>query len=268
MAGSGKERSAPYTSPYTPVAPRAGASVASLSPGDIVAFRDRLREEGRSASTCNNVVKRILGVPFEAARKLGFIPANPVAAVDLLRDRWAKSGREPFTDAEVARLIETAQGDWRGAIILGVTSGLRLGDATRLRWESVDLEAGLLRLETEKTSEVVVLPLHGAFATWLFARTRGIGRAPVFPELAAQRLAGGRGLSAQFRKLMKAAGVVERVVEREGKGRTGHSKGFHALRHSFISSLANAGVPQDVRQKLAGHSSVAIHGKYTHHEHG
>ena len=73
-------------------------------------------------------------------------------------------------------------------------------------------------------------------------------------------------MSAQFRKLMKAAGVIERVVEREGKGRTGPCKGCHALMHSFISSLANAGVPQDIRQKLAGHSSAAIHAIYSHHE--
>ena len=245
---------------------RAGASVASVSPSDIIAFRNKLWQEGRSASTCNNIVKKILNVPFEAARKLGFIPTNPVAAVDSIRERGAKSGREPFTDAEVGRLIDNAQGDWRGAIIWAVTSGLRLGDTIRLQWQSVDLAAGLLRIDTEKTGAVVVLPIHVAFAEWLSQRTRGIGRAPVFPGLATQRLAGADGLSAQFRKLMQQAGVIERVVEREGKGRTGYSKGFHALRHSFISSLANAGVPQDVRQRLAGHVSVAANRIYTHHE--
>jgi integrase len=41
---------------------------------------------------------------------------------------------------------------------------------------------------------------------------------------------------------------------------------FHALRHSFTSALANAGVSPELRMKLTGHSSEAIHRGYTHHE--
>lgn len=184
----------------------------------------------------------------------------------MLHERGAKSGREPFTDAEVARLIETAQGDWRGLILCAATTGLRLGDAVSIRWEAIDVADGLLSVETKKTGKAVVLPIHGAFAAWLAGRTRGIGQAPVFPELATQRLAGGRGLSAQFRKLMKAAGVVERVVEREGHGRTGYSKGFHSMRHFFVSAMANAGVEADIRKKLAGHSTAEAHAICSHFE--
>jgi hypothetical protein len=46
---------------------------------------DKLRSEGRAVSTCNMVVKKVLSVPFEAARKMGYLPTNPVAAVDLLK---------------------------------------------------------------------------------------------------------------------------------------------------------------------------------------
>jgi site-specific recombinase XerD len=45
-----------------------------------------------------------------------------------------------------------------------------------------------------------------------------------------------------------------------------NSKTFHGLRHSFISQLANAGVAQEIRQKLAGYTSAEVHGTYTHHE--
>lgn len=41
---------------------------------------------------------------------------------------------------------------------------------------------------------------------------------------------------------------------------------FHALRHSFTSALANAGVSPEFRMKLTGHRSEAIHSGYTHHE--
>jgi site-specific recombinase XerD len=38
------------------------------------------------------------------------------------------------------------------------------------------------------------------------------------------------------------------------------------LRHSFVSVMANAGIPDEVRQKLSGHASPAIHKRYTHFE--
>ena len=245
---------------------RAGAPLASVSPGDIITFRNKLREEGRAADTCNSIIKGALSGPFEAARKLGFVPINPVSSVEPLKDRSVKSGREPFTADEVSRLVAAASDGWLGAILLGATSGLRLSDVANLCWESVDIDAGLLRIETRKTGKVVILPMHSNFASWLSARPRGIGKAPVFPELAGKHTAGSRGLSVQFHDIATKAGITGRVVTREGKGRTTNSKTFHALRHTFVSSLANAGVAPDIRQKLAGHSSTAAHGIYTHHE--
>ena len=135
-----------------------------------------------------------------------------------------------------------------------------------LRWESIDLANDLVRIETEKTGRVVVLPMHPDFTGWLSQRTRGIGKAPVFPDLAGKTIAGGGGLSVQFRDIVEAAGIAGRRVTRDGKGRSTNNKTFHTLRHSFISQLANAGVASEVRQKLAGHTSAAAHGIYTHHE--
>jgi integrase len=247
--------------------PKARASIAAVSPADLTSFRNHLHREGRSAATCNTVVKGILNSPFQLAYKLGYIAANPVSAVEPLRKRdEERAEREPFTALEVSRLLENAQGDWYGAILLGATSGLRLGDVMYLRWESVDLENRVLHVATKKTGKRVVLPMHGDLGTWLCQRQRGVGKAPVFPSLAGQPLSGGTGLSAQFRAIVAKAGIIGRVVIRQGKGRATNSKTFHGLRHSFISQLANAGVPQEIRQRLAGHSSAAVHGIYTHHE--
>jgi integrase len=40
------------------------------------------------------------------------------------------------------------------------------------------------------------------------------------------------------------------------------------LRHSFNTALANAGVSQELRMKLTGHSSVEMNAHYSHHELG
>ena len=51
---------------------------------------------------------------------------------------------------------------------------------------------------------------------------------------------------------------------RTGKGRTFRALGFHSFRHAFISRLANADVPADVRKSLTGHSSDEVHRRYVH----
>jgi len=67
---------------------------------------------------------------------------------------------------------------------------------------------------------------------------------------------------------MLAAGIESaKARERAGKaGRSLSALSFHSLRHSFNSALANAGVSQELRQKLTGHASAEINAHYTHHE--
>ncbi len=248
---------------------RANTPLAGVTPSDIARFRDTLRKEGRAVTTCNMVVKKILSVPFEAARRQGYIPTNPTAAVDRLsdRDHANQGGKETFTEAELARLLEHASGDWKGAIILGAHTGLRLGDVSSLCWESIDLEEGLLSVVTQKTGQKVTIAISQDFSEWLANTPKGIGKAPVFTELHSTAIGGRKGLSSQFRLMMDEVGVKYKTLRRHGKkGRDRNSKGFHSLRHTFISALANAGVPKDVRQKIVGQLDEKVHAHYTHLE--
>jgi integrase len=61
----------------------------------------------------------------------------------------------------MVRLLAAAQRDWHGTILLAATSGLRLGDAANLCWESIDLENRLIRVTTGKTGTVVVYRCTG-----------------------------------------------------------------------------------------------------------
>lgn len=66
---------------------------------------------------------------------------------------------------------------------------------------------------------------------------------------------------------MKRAGIETKVVAAKGKnGRKRSSLSFHSLRHSFNSAMANAGITQEIRQRLTGHASKAINDRYTHAE--
>ncbi len=245
---------------------RADLPLASISPRDVRSFRDSIAKRGCAPSTVNMAVKKTLSVPFLAALRLGYITMNPCAAVEPLRDD-TDAERETFAGEQVTQLLNAAEGDWKGAILCGYFTGLRLRDVAEMKWEAVDFTAGVLRVKTRKTGVVLVLPLHPELVSWLRGQPRGIGKAPVFPDLAGKGTGGRYGLSGRFGAIMGAAGIKGRILRgANGKGRKTSSLSFHSLRHSFNSALANAGVGQEIRQKLTGHASAAMNDKYTHHE--
>ena len=76
-------------------------------------------------------------------------------------------------------------------------------------------------------------------------------------------------LSNQFADLLAQAGLREKTPHRSsGKGRDAKrlSSGlsFHALRHTTVSLLKVAGIPEAVVMELVGHDSKAMSAHYTH----
>ena len=59
-----------------------------------------------------------------------------------------------------------------------------------------------------------------------------------------------------FSQLLKDAKIT--------KGSNKEKLSFHCFRHTFVSRLAEAGVAQDVRMRLVGHTSMQNHQIYTH----
>ena len=247
---------------------RATIPLNAVSVSDLRSYRDKLAKEGRTPNTVNQTIRKVLSMPFTAAHRLGYITVNPCAGVERLLDD-ADTEKDVFTPDQIAKLIQTAKGDWQGVILTGYFTGLRLIDIIEMRWESVDFDTGLLTVKTRKTGKIVVTPLTPELGDWLRSHPRGIGKAPVFPTLAGKSGAGKSGHSSQFKKIMAKAEIVGQTLrtrEEGSKGRTTSSLSFHSLRHSFNSALANAGVSQETRQKLTGHASAAMNDRYTHHE--
>ncbi len=114
----------------------------------------------------------------------------------------------------------------------------------------------------------MVVPIHPALETYLIELPAvDNGEAFVFPKLAGNDTGGRQGLSRTFARIMARA-KIEGAITRAGsnQGRTVRSLSFHSLRHSFSSAMANAGVSEEVRMKLAGHTTREMHSRYTHHE--
>ena len=64
---------------------------------------------------------------------------------------------------------------------------------------------------------------------------------------------------------LSTAGIDRRAGrDKTGKGRVFNRLGFHSLRHTFNSMMADAGVSIELRSKLTGHASLAMNDRYTH----
>ncbi len=240
---------------------RANLSLAHIASKDILAYRNSIIDTGKSARTANLSVK-VISAAFNAAVRQKHISTNPCTVLETLKVTAEEKGT--FSPEQISKLLDSAECDWRGAILLGYYTGARLGDVGNMRWNAVDLEEELIRFTPTKTRKSVTVPLHNDLRGELL-KNPGVGKAFLFPSLAGKGTGGKCGLSGRFSAIMKKAGVEGKTTGAAG-GRVLSTLSFHSLRHSFNSAMANAGVSQEIRQKLTGHVSAEVNTNYTHHE--
>ena len=234
--------------------------LAGLTPRHIEGFLKSRMDAGLAPKTVIVDVKTLRSA-FNRAERLGIILKNPVLAVELPAE--SSSERGLFTHEQVEQLIIHAPTeDWRTLIMLGYFTGARLGDCVALRWQNVDPDKKVIRYTQQKTGKEVVVPIHCDLFERLCWLNEFVQEGPLCGELCGRGPGGAHGLSEGFKRVVKKAGIDQGVVQ--GKGHQKFSKlTFHSLRHSFNSTLADAGVSPEVRCKLTGHSSFAMNDRYT-----
>lgn len=259
-------------------------------------WRESLQDEGRAGKTVQSYMKD-LGAVYRAAIREGLVNFNPATALEPVPTDDSQD-RKPFTGQEVALLIaaasqmatggsrspeeqeqaESLAQEWAGLILAAAFTGLRLGDASRLSWSAVDLAGKKITLipsKTKKKKREICIPIQPDLLAYLESVPIQSDKpdAPVFPVLSKTLINSRSGLSLTFNKIMSLAGVdrgkPSRVIEEgstKGKGRVTYERGFHSLRHTFTSWLRQAGVSEEDRMALTGHSTRESHAIYSHHD--
>jgi integrase len=267
--------------------PRAQVNIAAITSKDIADFRDYRQSKGLAPSTVNLDIT-ILSAAFNSALRQGHITTNPCLAIEPVKEKAKR--KDTFTPEQVTALltaldtmefaahrggaldkesVQALRRDWRGVLLTAFYVGARLGDCANLRWRNVDLisEIKTVRFEVGKTGREIVSVVHPVLQDWLLTLpTPASDDDYIFPTLAGRKIS---PLSKAFQKVMAHARIEQRVIRKksgEGSGRSVHALSFHSLRHSFTSLLANAGVSQELRMTLTGHTQADTHRKYTHHE--
>ena len=253
---------------------RANQPIHYVTPANVAAWRDRSAARA-TPRTANNKLK-IVRTLFQSAWRDGLLTDNPAAKVVALKS--AESKRRPFTMKELKAILAVASVEWRGMVLAGLYTGLRLKDVASLTWANIDLQTDQIAISTSKTDRRQILPIAKPLRAYLDTLSAGDDPvAPLFPSAHpfAVRSGGTAVLSQQFYALLVAANLATARPPKHHSGGQGRSAArerstitFHSLRHTATSLLKAAGVSESVTRDIIGHESAEISRHYTHVEEG
>jgi integrase len=250
----------------------ADAEIHRVSKQHVRRFRDKVAGE-LHPNTANQIVRN-LRVFFNAAKADGYLDSSPCDGLKSLK-KPTESTRRGFTVEELRVVLKEAKDtEWASMVIFGIYTGLRLGDVAGLKWTSIDLEEGVVRLVTGKRGKVVVVPMCEPLEAHVLSLKAGDKPdAYVHPKSGALGQASKNksveGLSRQFGDLLARCGFRAlntnhaKIEGRTSKRRVVNELSFHSLRHSAVSMMKNAGVSSTVVMDIVGHSSVEVSQQYT-----
>ena len=178
--------------------------------------------------------------------------------------------RRELTMDELKRLIGAAckyGAEWHKLVLIGLYTGLRLGDCCRLDWSQIDLAQGVIQLVPSKTkrhhNRLVTIPIHPALGQALVETPAAEMSGCVLPRIGEMYRTTRWRVSQGLTRIFNRANITMSVDIAGRKNKTPEAT-FHSLRHSFVSFAANAGVPLHVVQSIVGHESTAMTRHYYH----
>lgn len=237
------------------IEPELGAKkLSSLSRVDVQNFADRLLATELDPSSVKNILMP-LRVIYRRAFARSEVAINPTMGLELPATRGR---RQRIADpVEAAALIDALPAADRPLWALALYSGLRRGELWALRWEDVDLDAGVIHvrrawdvhegeIEPKSGAGIRKVPIASVLRGFLLEQKLRNGGRPEQRVLAdaSNQLRDSTTLTARARKHWKAAGL--------------QPIGLHECRHTFASMMIAAGVNAKALSTYIGHASISI----------
>jgi integrase len=170
------------------------------------------------------------------------VASNPLARVRLKRPRQVRPS--PPSMADALRIVAAAPPRHARYLAVLAFTGTRIHSLTRISPGDVDLDAGFLRLLSEKTRAYYSVPIHPRLRPFLEAAVAEAGASPVlFSRDATMPAASRRPLNNgtvrnRLRTLARSLGLAT------GRAEQGWTP--HVFRHAFETHCVNSGVSQHV----------------------
>jgi integrase len=200
----------------------------------------------RSTSTLRakfNIINRL----FNWARRERRIPLNPLDACE----RFEEAERRPCLDDDLLNtLCVSADKDLALLLRFLRASAMRLGDAAEMRWEGVDLERRIARIDKHKArhrtkkAKLIYLSEPAVKLLEICRLLRPGGQGYVFTNKRGGPI-NRRCVGARLRRLKKRLGITSRPT-------------CHGLRHQAATTALKNKAPLKAVSLWLGHSSTSI----------
>ncbi|WP_228844418.1 site-specific integrase [Mycobacteroides abscessus] len=232
----------------------------------------------RNAQKVHQVLRLALG----DAKREGMMFRNAVEYID--KPRHVAIERKPFTFEEARQIILTAKNDPLGTMWAAMFfTGAREGEILGMELDRCDLDAGLFDFSWQLQQIAGELPAGFEYRPcyksllWTRPKTKAGRRvapmtAPVLQMMREyDRMHTGPNPHGLVWHHQDGRPVSPREAAREWKALVERAgvpyRSMHSARHTTSTLLNNAGVSQETRMKVIGHSSVVAQQIYVHVDH-
>jgi integrase len=258
-----------------------GRRLHELTPEDVEAVLRHLAEEGMARNSVMRV-RSVLVMALKHAQRREIVARNVAELSEMPTSAKAPRSGRSLTLEQARQLLHVAERDRLGGLVtVGLMLGLRPGELCGLRWEDVDLDAGVLCVNQARTRttddegrETLVL---GA------PKTSKSRRALVLPQPVLAALRQQAGLQEQERRAagerwqdldlvfptnvgtpMSPSNLRRDLTYLTGAAGLGRWSP-NELRHSAASLLSASGVPLEQIADVLGHTDTRMLLKHYRH---
>ncbi|MBS1369481.1 MAG: tyrosine-type recombinase/integrase [Lentisphaeria bacterium] len=173
--------------------------------------------------------------------------------------------RDAFTDMELRRIGDNISMPYtRPIFIIGLCTGLTLGDICLLRWDEI-ADGWISNKRRRKTGVMLDIPVMPPLAAFLEEQRRITGGGMyVAPELADMYQRNPAGVFYRVRKFLRQLDIQTSITP-DGRSRAVPVKSAHAMRHTFAYLAGVYNIPLPIVQSVLGHMSPEMTALYQRH---
>jgi integrase len=218
---------------------------------DIESYKAKKLQSGQSNKSVNNHLIA-LNKCLHMAQEWGVVENTP--KIKLLKVQPQKF--DFLRSEECDSLLDNCDGTLKEMVLLGLKTGLRFGELIALEWSDIDLKSNLATIQksiarghlgSPKSNKIRYVPLLGDVGEMLRVRSNKNGL--IFSKGENQPL--GPMLCLRWLHLACKKAGLRKI-------------GWHTLRHTFASHLAQNGVSIVIIKELLGHADIKTTMRYSH----
>ena len=249
---SAQKRQAKYELHIKPVF--GNSSITSISREDIIKFRDKILEKGKSLQTAKGIIQLISTIYNYNIQEKSLKCHNPALGIKWAKQYKIDNTREKYLDLNEIKLLLKELEDKPIVLLfveLSLQTGGRLETILHIQKKHLNLQECSIQLKNLKTNDTYTGFIQEELASKLFDIAKKLNANDYIVSF-------NNGIKATSRQIQsRLKPILDRLFNKglekdDAKNRTV----IHTLRHTFASHLAINGTPIFTIKELMNHSDI------------